>query len=82
MKEVAFEKALKELVGFQLAELECNRKSKENGQKIGLEKWTFMGNGEKHIWTIGFINFFDFIDHFKNLMKAFNTIPRNKSANS
>lgn len=34
MKEVAFEKDLKKLVGFQLAETEWSRKSKENEQRI------------------------------------------------
>lgn len=41
MKEVAFEKGLKELVGFQLAEMRWSMKSKENEQKISRKNWHF-----------------------------------------
>lgn len=46
MKEAAFEKGLKELVGFQLAEMEWSRKGKESAQKIRSQKRAFLGNGE------------------------------------
>lgn len=43
MKEVAFENGLKELVGFQLADTERSRKSKENEQRIGCGKVEISG---------------------------------------